>query len=218
MTAREQALEGVLKIKLKFKVDPLWLAEKTYVENPVCVKVIDPEAIFLAGILGESGREMVLAGFPFIFEKALAEKLIAKGICEKLDFSSPPSGKEGAPDYKAMWGVLGKYLKELKPSGTLLTQREINLIFSAYWTVQKKMRELETQPPQSSTPQVERDFTPEPGVHKFKRHIKDGLSRAWCGWDVGTGGLMRITTDDSKVTCDVCKSAAADAAQKGEGK
>lgn len=68
-------------IRLKFMVDPDWLKEKTYIENPVRVVVTDPEAIFLSGILGESGRSMVLAGFPFYFEKELAEKLISKGIC-----------------------------------------------------------------------------------------------------------------------------------------
>jgi len=71
------------KVKLKFMVDPKWLAEKCEIDNPVRVIVTDPEAIFLTGILGESGRKMVEAGFPFIFEGELAERLISKGICKR---------------------------------------------------------------------------------------------------------------------------------------
>jgi len=66
-------------------VDPEWLKEHTYIEDPVRVKIVDPEAIFLTGILGESGREMCLAGFPFIFERKLAENLINKWIAEKIE-------------------------------------------------------------------------------------------------------------------------------------
>ena len=68
------------KVKLTFMVDPKELAEKAYIENPVKVKIIDAEAIFLTGILGESGRKLVEGGLTFIFEKELAEKLISKGI------------------------------------------------------------------------------------------------------------------------------------------
>lgn len=73
-----------MRVKLKFMVDPKELAELAYVENPVKVKIIDPEAIFLTGILGESGRELVKAGLTFYFEKELAQKLIEKGIAEEI--------------------------------------------------------------------------------------------------------------------------------------
>ena len=69
-----------MKVKLQFMVDPDFLKDNAYIENPVRIKVIDPEAIFLTGILGESGRKLVLGGAHFIFERELAEKLIKKGI------------------------------------------------------------------------------------------------------------------------------------------
>lgn len=72
------------KIRLKFKVAPEWLDKKTFVKNPVRCVIIDSEAIFLTDILGESGRKMVTAGFPFIFEKVLADRLISKGIAKKV--------------------------------------------------------------------------------------------------------------------------------------
>lgn len=66
-------------------VDPEYLANKCIVPNGIKCIIIDPEAIFLTGILGESGRKMVKAGFPFIFEKGLANKLISKGIARKVN-------------------------------------------------------------------------------------------------------------------------------------
>ena len=72
------------KVKLQFKVDPDWLRDQTEIDNPVRVRVIRPDLLFLTGLLGESGREMVKAGFPFIFEGTLAKELIEKGICEAL--------------------------------------------------------------------------------------------------------------------------------------
>jgi len=73
------------KIKLQFMVDPEWLRVNTYVEDPVKVIITDPETVFLMGILGESGREMVAAGFPFYFTRPLADKLINKGIAVEID-------------------------------------------------------------------------------------------------------------------------------------
>ena len=72
------------KVKLQFMVVPEELAKRAYVPNPVCVKVVDPEAIFLTGILGESGRKLVGAGVLFYFEERLAQKLIDKGIAEEV--------------------------------------------------------------------------------------------------------------------------------------
>lgn len=68
------------KVKLQFMVDSEELKERAYVENPIRIRIIDPEAIFLLGVLGESGRKMVKAGLCFYFEKKLAMKLIDKGI------------------------------------------------------------------------------------------------------------------------------------------
>jgi len=76
------------KVKLQFMVVPELLASMAYVPKAVRCKVIDPEAIFLTGILGESGRKLVKAGIEFYFtdipepgEKlSLAQKLIEKKI------------------------------------------------------------------------------------------------------------------------------------------
>lgn len=64
------------KIKLQFKVDPDYLRDNTI--------VIDPESIFITGILGESGRRMIRDGAPFIFTRTLAEKLISHGVAKKI--------------------------------------------------------------------------------------------------------------------------------------
>ena len=61
-------------------VVPEELAKRAYVPNPVRVRIIDSDAIFLTGILGESGRKLVKAGVDFFFEKKLARKLIDKKI------------------------------------------------------------------------------------------------------------------------------------------
>lgn len=73
-----------MKVKLKFMVDPQFLINHTTIDNKVKVVIIDPEAIFLTGILGESGRKLVKAKAPFYFEKKLAEKLISKAIAKEI--------------------------------------------------------------------------------------------------------------------------------------
>jgi len=73
------------KIKLQFKVCPEFLEKKTWVPDAVLVVIVDPEAIFLTGLLGESGRKMVLAGAPFYFTRRLAKKLIDKGIAKEVE-------------------------------------------------------------------------------------------------------------------------------------
>lgn len=72
------------KVKLDFMVDPEFLKNHTYIEDPIKVIIIDPETIFLMGILGESGREMVRNNFPFFFARSIAEKLISKGIAVEV--------------------------------------------------------------------------------------------------------------------------------------
>jgi hypothetical protein len=72
------------KVKLKFMVVPEFMISHCIVPDKVMVKIIDPEAIFLTGILGESGRKMVMAGIPFYFERKLAQKLIDKKIAEEI--------------------------------------------------------------------------------------------------------------------------------------
>ena len=67
-------------VRLDFMVVPELLATLAYVPDPVRCKIVDAEAIFLTGILGESGRKLVTAGIEFYFTRPLAEKLIAKGI------------------------------------------------------------------------------------------------------------------------------------------
>lgn len=65
-------------------VVPEQLQSLAYVPNKVKIKIVDPEAIFLMGILGESGRKLVEAGIEFYFEGALAKKLIEKGIAVEV--------------------------------------------------------------------------------------------------------------------------------------
>ena len=72
------------KVKLKFMVVPEQLEKMAYVPNRVRCRIIDPEAIFLTGFLGESGRKLVKAGVEFYFERSLAEKLIDKEIAEEI--------------------------------------------------------------------------------------------------------------------------------------
>ena len=77
------------KIRLKFQVDPDWLKTKTYVKDPVRVTITLADSEFLEMVLGESGRRMAKAGFPFIFEKPLAKKLIDKGIAMAIGSWNP---------------------------------------------------------------------------------------------------------------------------------
>lgn len=71
---------GSATVELQFMVVPELLATLAYVPDPVRCKIVDAEAIFMTGILGESGRKLVKAGIEFYFTRPLAEKLIAKGI------------------------------------------------------------------------------------------------------------------------------------------
>lgn len=71
------------KVKLDFMVDPVFLMSQTRVPNAVRIQIVDPQAIFLSGILGESGRKLVKAGAPFYFTRKLADKLIEKGIAQR---------------------------------------------------------------------------------------------------------------------------------------
>ena len=71
---------GSATVELQFMVVPELLATLAYVPDPVRCRITDPEAIFLTGILGESGRKLVQAGIEFYFTRTLAEKLISKGI------------------------------------------------------------------------------------------------------------------------------------------
>lgn len=73
------------KVRLKFMVVPELLAKHAYVPSAMRCRVIDPEAIFLTGLLGESGRKLVKAGIEFYFTRPLALKLIGKGIAVEVD-------------------------------------------------------------------------------------------------------------------------------------
>lgn len=71
--------------ELQFKVCPDFLRDNTVVVDPVRVLIIDPDSIFITGILGESGRRMIRDGAPFIFTRKLAEKLIANEVAVLID-------------------------------------------------------------------------------------------------------------------------------------
>ena len=79
------------KVRLKFMVDPEQLRSLCVVPDPVRVVIVDPEAIFLTGILGESGRRMVRRGLAFYFTRRLAEKLTCLSVCLRR----PPMGRLG---------------------------------------------------------------------------------------------------------------------------
>lgn len=72
------------KIKLDFMVYPGFLISHCIVPNAVLIKIIDPEAIFLTGILGESGRKLIKAEAPFYFTKKLANKLIKNKVAIEI--------------------------------------------------------------------------------------------------------------------------------------
>jgi hypothetical protein len=98
-------------------VVPELLATKAYVPAPVRVKIIDPEAIFLTGLLGESGRRLVQAGVEFYFTKKLAKKLIDKNIAVELKKwpISKYVGKHPNGEWvfvKEFYGTLEEALKE----------------------------------------------------------------------------------------------------------
>lgn len=71
-------------IELDFMVVPEQLATLATVPDRVRCKIVEPEAIFLTGLLGESGRRLVKGGIEFYFTRPLAEKLISKGIAEEV--------------------------------------------------------------------------------------------------------------------------------------
>ncbi len=79
------AMKQPKRVKLQFMIVPEFLERRCYVPNRVKLLITDPEAIFLTGILGESGKKMVKAGLPFYFEKRLAKKLIDKNIAEEIE-------------------------------------------------------------------------------------------------------------------------------------
>lgn len=65
-------------------VVPDQLEKLAYVPDAVKVRIIDAEAIFLLGILGESGRKLVEHGIEFYFEGKLARNLIEKKIAVEV--------------------------------------------------------------------------------------------------------------------------------------
>jgi hypothetical protein len=77
------------KVQLQFMVVPELLATLAEVPDAVRVKIIDPEAIFLTGLLGDSGRKLVKAGIEFYFTRELANKLIEKNIAEEVLIQEP---------------------------------------------------------------------------------------------------------------------------------
>ena len=72
------------KIKLDFMIVPSELIRKCYVPDRVRIRITDPKAIFLEGILGESGRKMVKSGCEFYFTRKLATRFIKWGIAVKI--------------------------------------------------------------------------------------------------------------------------------------
>ena len=100
------------KVKLKFMVDPEYLQARTEIDDAVRVIVIDPEAVFLMGILGDSGREMVKAGFPFYFERPLAEKLIKAGFAKEESAQGVAQSAKEVEELKELVTNLWEWMDE----------------------------------------------------------------------------------------------------------
>ena len=79
--------KAVGKIALPFRVDPDWLNKYTYVPDGIRVVYTGwyPMKFMQLGLLGESGLEMFLRGFPFTFKRKVAEDLIKKGFAKKFE-------------------------------------------------------------------------------------------------------------------------------------
>lgn len=97
------------KVKLQFMVVPELLSSLAEVPDPVRIKIIDPEAIFLMGLLGESGRKLVEAGVEFYFTRKLAEKLINKGIAIEVKIIEPEFPKN---TFIKEGDILHKFIEE----------------------------------------------------------------------------------------------------------
>ena len=70
------------KVKLQFMVYKL--EDVAYVPNPVLVKIVKPDNIFITGILGKSGIKLMERGVCFLFEKSLALELIKMRVAKKV--------------------------------------------------------------------------------------------------------------------------------------
>ena len=72
--------------KYKFRVYPNFLEKETCIPDPVKVKIIAPDSIFVAGmILNEREIKIVRDGGPFILTKTFAENLISNGDAVRLE-------------------------------------------------------------------------------------------------------------------------------------
>lgn len=74
-----------MQVKLKFMVDPEYLAHYCYVPKRVRICILKPLSPLLRAYLGASGKKMAKAGFPFYFEEKLAERLVQAGVAKRLD-------------------------------------------------------------------------------------------------------------------------------------
>ena len=83
--------------ELQFMVCPDFLRNEAFVRDPVRVIITDPDSIFITGILGESGRRMIRDGAPFIFTRALADKLIAHGVAALANSQVSNAARSGQP-------------------------------------------------------------------------------------------------------------------------
>ena len=70
------------KIKLQFMVYKL--EDVAYVPDPVLIRIIKPDNIFITGILGKSGIKLMERGVCFLFEKGLASELIKMGVAKEI--------------------------------------------------------------------------------------------------------------------------------------
>lgn len=123
---QDEKCEELAPCALQFMVVPELLKTMAYVPEPVRLKIVDPEAIFLTGLLGESGRKLVEAGVEFYFTRPLAQKLIEKGIAVETQGTHPsPSPvvgkvelKQGEEQCEGVYGPPPE--KDMKMAGPLI--------------------------------------------------------------------------------------------------
>lgn len=118
------------KVQLEFCVDPEYLAAATEVPDPVRIVFTDPAKIFAVGVLGESGRRMVLDGAPFYFRRELAETYVGWGIAKLAPKDDPAAWM---PIYTAPVDDTTVEVRWLHSDGTVAWQHPAKRLADTYY-------------------------------------------------------------------------------------
>ena len=111
--------EAIRMVQLKFRVDPDYLKNRTEVLDPVKVVFLNPDRVFALGILGESGRTMVLDGAVFEFEREQAEWMISQGIAALKPLLAAPTPSPLTQVCGQCSGK-GKWPAQFEPTGWMI--------------------------------------------------------------------------------------------------